>query len=757
MAIFLGLNLPLLLGQAAEHWDGKDCFAPFYHYVASLIRSGALLGWNPFCNGGSPDFVEPQYGAASPVALAFGLLAGPGQLGFHLYWLGLWLFGGLGMYVFARALAAPPWGALVSALGYVLCGFYLGHAEHTSVVYHFSFVPWTVWRVRAAMSTGRWRPACEAGALWGLSALGGNPAIHLPETLFIGVAAPAFLPPVRGGRAAAWRGVRTYGVTLTLLVAVGTLVLLPAYGAFRYEVVGYSHRSLPLPREVVLGQGYGLGWLTALFTPAFVPLAGTVPAWSEFDVAYRLLYCGASVMILAGFAVWRRGAWREWVILAAGLLCLGTAMGTTLPLRGWLYDLVPPTRFVRNAATFRGFFLLAATMLAAVGAARVEATRRAPDAARTLRALTGSAAVGAVLAVVSYLWSVWALPDTLLAQASRMAPWHLGVAWIGTLLVCALAVRREGFRRFLPGVLAVLTAADLSMAFAASRNVAFDVNPSVAALGSAGPAAGPAAPGWPRAAEAPGNSNLYTRRSAFANYTAMRNLIQEDWARRPAMRQFACGTQRVWFATGVPTVPPTVEVYDAFRLRGRALGTLPVVRHERASLLQPPFTGSTLPPDVLAAIAGQPGTRPAHPDPAGSPLPPDVLAAVAVAPPATPVPAEVTAYHANDLTLRVTCPADGYLLVTDRWSRSWQATVDGQPVPVDGGDFLFRLVPVHTGENVVAMHYQIGWWYALIALSWTTLVAVAAGSLRYLLRRGPVPAAVRSGIMPAAPATMAVA
>ena len=733
VVIFTLLNVPLLIGQVAEHWDGEQFFAPFYHHVASLVRSGSLLRWNPFCNGGSPDFAEPQVGAASPLTLLCGLLAGPGPLGFHLYWLGLWLVGGLGMYVLARALAAPPWGALVSALGFALGGFFIGHAEHVSVVYTFAFVPWTLWRVRAAMVTGRWQPACEAGALWGASALAGNPAVHFPAALFLAVAAPAFALPLPTDRAGRWRAARTYAVTMTLVAAVGVVVLLPAYGAFCYEVAGYSHRTLPLPREVVLAQGAGVNWLTALFTPVFVPYREGLPGWSEYDVSMRLLYGGAPTLVLAGFAAWRRRAWTEWTILAGGLLFLGLAMGSTLPLRGWLYDLAPPMRFIRNPGTFRGFFLLATTILAAFGAARVDAARREPGAARHLRALATVAGIGAVLGVASYFWISLSLTDSLAARVPAMAPLHLGLAWVGILMVCLLAARQERFRRFLPGALAALTAVDLAVAFQYSAVAAWEPKPSMFSTGPAGPVDDLGTAGWDRQPEFPDNDNLYTRRPAFVNYTAMRNFIQEDWGGRPGMRAFASGAQRVWFAAGtVPSVPPSVRAYDAFRARGRALGTLPVVRHERAAL-----TGISL---------------------AGPPLSSEVLAAIDAAPPARPIAAEVLGYHADDVTLRVQAPADGWLLVTERWARSWATTVNGQPVPTDGGDFLFRLVPVQAGENVVAMRYRVGWWYALIALSWTTLAAVGLLSWRGRSRRPGTPSAPPVEVRPlrAEPAALAV-
>ncbi len=721
--VFFGANWPLLANRVSERIDGESFFAPFYNYVASLARSGHFMLWDPFCNGGSPDFAEPQLGAFSPVTLLCGLIAGPGPTGFHLYWLGVWFLGGLGMYVLARALSAPPWGALVTALAFVFCGFYIGHAEHLSAVYSLSFVPWVLWRVRAAMVTGRWRFACEAGALWGLAALAGNPAVHIPTAMFVGVVALAWLPPV-GPDGAQWPRWRIYVITMALLAGVGALVLAPAYGSFRYEVAGYSHRTLPLKRGVVLDQKFGWSWLTALATPAFVPFNG-MSGWAEFDISMREIYFGAAVPVFAAWTVWRqRARWQTWLVLGMGLLALGISMGSLLPFRTWLYDGLPFTRYFRHAPMFRGFFVLAMGMLAAPGTAFVESCwRDRATAGKNLRPLAIIAGVCALLGVGSYVWVSLDLPDAAAARLSPLAPWHAGLVWVGLAAFCAAAVRWAGFRRFLPGALVALTALDLTGAYALTGHVAHQDKPSVVAAGPVQPLTDLGPDGFSRTIAALYNTNLYDRKPVFVSYTAMRNFSQEFWGLDRLLRPYVLGPQRVWFAAHVPTVPATPEVFEKFVQRAHAMNALPVVRQERASLLAP-GAGLTL----------------------------DALDALAAAPAAQPLDCRVLAYHDNDFTLQVTCPTDGYVLVTDRWSRSWQATVNGRPVPVDGGDFLFRLVPVQAGENVIAMRFYVPWVYALVALSWSTLAVAgiaalwrlrhpAAGAVPLPIGHGPVPAA----------------
>lgn len=723
VAVLCGANWRLLAGRVTEHWDGEQFFAPFFSLLARTARSGHCLLWNPFSAGGSPDFAEPQVGAFSPVTLLFGLIAGPSPFAFRLYWLGLWLLGGLGMYVLARALSAPPWGALIAGLGLGFSGFYVGHAEHTSVIYSFAFFPWIVWRVRAAMRTrGVW-PALEAGALWGLCALGGNPAVVIPGALFVGVVALAWLPDARPGLPA-WGRWRVYARTMGLLAVVGIVVLAPTYLSFRHEVAGFSDRSLPLPREVVLPpQSLGFKWLLNVASPMILIGTYQSPGWPSLDICYLPLYFGAALPVLAVFALWRRRAgWEPWAVAGAGLLFLGFTLGSALPLRGWLYDLLPPTRFIRHPPMFRGFFLLAVAMLAAAGTGILEEHRRTAKPGNppwhALAVVAGTLATGSVAA---FAW-VLSTPPTVQGESLLpVASLHLAVAWVGLTLLCLAAARRAGVRPYFPAGLALLAAVDLTGAFAFMDNVLYNTSPPPDAPAPTLPLLelGPA--GFARVASAHGNRNLYALRPAFISYTAMVNPVRTEWEKDGLLVSKVIGPQRLWFADAAPVVPPSPAAFAAFQRRSHEVNGLIVLRHTRADLLADP---ADVPPDR-------------H------------LAAIATAPPAESVVARVDRYRADDLALSVACPRAGFLLVTDRWSRSWTATVNGEPVPVDGGDFLFRLIPVAAGENRIEMKFQPPGVFPLVALSWGTLAVVGVGSLRRIPRRRKFLPPPVSGIRPA--------
>jgi uncharacterized membrane protein YfhO len=112
----------------------------------------------------------------------------------------------------------------------------------------------------------------------------------------------------------------------------------------------------------------------------------------------------------------------------------------------------------------------------------------------------------------------------------------------------------------------------------------------------------------------------------------------------------------------------------------------------------------------------------------GSSAAPDAtaLASISRLAAAQQVPAQVVSYTPNSLKIKVSCPEDGWLLVTDRWAAGWRGKANGDPLEVLGGNFIFRAVRIHAGENIVQFYYPQPLYFALVLLSWTTLAAVFA-------------------------------
>ena len=693
VALFFAANFQLLAGWATEHWDGEQFFAPFFAYLSSVVRSGHWLLWNPFSNAGSPDFAEPQVGALSPITLAFAAIGGPGPVAFRLYWLAVWLFGGVGMFAYARSLGAPPWGRLLTGAGFVFSGYYLGHAQHVSVVHAISFLPWIVLRIDRALLTERRGPAMEAGALWGLAALAGNPAVTISTGLFVGAYAAIRL---LDGTC----GVRRIVETLGLFAVVGVMVLAPSYVSFKYESLGYSDRTGVVAREVALTENrIAPGGLTAIFDPYIPSLSRANVLWTGMDGEVSPIYFGAAPLVLALLALAAPGprGWK-WGVLGVGLLFLGFALGTSLPLRGWLYDLVPPTRYFRHPNMFRAYFIFAILALAAVASAHLERWRAQGQApAGVLRRLAIFAAVLAVGGVGSFLW--FFLQAERPGADGEIAMWHSLVAWIGLALLCASAAIWPAMLTRLPAGLVLLTLADLLGAHYLSADSAFAIGRGE--RDRPAPLHSPVELGpdnFARAYVSPANQHLYTHKPVYFSYAALLNGLHRSSAKSDVLMGFATGEDRVWFAKEAVEAPVSQEAFDLFTMEATERKAPVILRHRRAAMLRQD------PPPALNA------------------------AAIHNAPTAEQIPFEVVTYRPNDLTLKVTCPSDGWVLLTDRWSRSWRATINDGETPIAGGNFFFRLLPVQAGENVIAMRFEPFLLWPMLITSWATLAAIGVAA-----------------------------
>jgi hypothetical protein len=215
-------------------------------------------------------------------------------------------------------------------------------------------------------------------------------------------------------------------------------------------------------------------------------------------------------------------------------------------------------------------------------------------------------------------------------------------------------------------------------------------------------------------------------------------------AENGALMRIATGHERLWFSPAVVEAPLTDEALALLAQETASRGAPVLLHHTREAMLD------------RASQAGAFGRTTGGPPVSGQgdDTVPLEIEAIRRAPSAVRVPFEVQAYRANDLSLKIVCPSDGWLLVTDRWSRSWHATVNGVEVPIDGGNFFFRLVPVRAGVNVVAMEFCPFLLWPLLTASWATLLAVALAAGLRALRRGaarvpvfsttPLPCAVSS-------------
>lgn len=692
-ATLLLANWQLLAGRAYEKWDAYDLGTPYYSILADFIRAGRLLYWNPWIAAGSPDFAVAGLGVFSPDVLLFAALAGPGGKAFQAYWLCVWLLGGLGMLLLARHLRAPVWGGLVVSLGFVFSGFYTGHAEHTGVLYSHSFLPFIIWRLDVSLRERRIVAAAQAGACWGLSALAGYPAFTICTVALMVAWTVGRCFFARKTERAQWK----QGLLMLMMAgAVGIAVLLPSYASAAYEGRGYSDRSGPLPRDFALASGLHPGALATFTSPSVVELKlAERSLWAYTDVSSISVYTGSITLLLAliGLASGRQRRWR-WYVLGMAFFALACAMSQALPLRGWIYDLVPPTQFFRHASMLRGYFLFLISILALFGSAEIVRSRRV-----AIRKFIIIAPLLAICATIVFLL-ITSMAEADYPQWPLTAA-HFVLVWGGLLIIAlALRSRMSTASRFLPGLLLILALTDGLATIHLSEGTLYQKGPRPALPipATSSIALGPS--GFQRAlGSGAANINLLFKVPTLTNYTPFKNRFHEAIAASPALRTMALGDNRIWFAPGPPEVPLTESAFVEFANQVKTLKAAVIVRHSRAVML---------------------GEKPSSEKPAE---------ALPAASPAISVSATIIDYQPEKLVLDAVVPADGWLMITDRWSRSWSATVNGVAQPVWGANFIFRALPVVQGNNRVDFSFHPRGLPALLIVSWSTLAIIALLSL----------------------------
>jgi len=62
--------------------------------------------------------------------------------------------------------------------------------------------------------------------------------------------------------------------------------------------------------------------------------------------------------------------------------------------------------------------------------------------------------------------------------------------------------------------------------------------------------------------------------------------------------------------------------------------------------------------------------------------------------------------QSDKLTIQVTTPEEGWLVLSDTWYPGWHAWIDDQSAEIHQADFLFRAVKVPAGQHTIRMAYQ---------------------------------------------------
>ncbi len=393
-AFFWQFLTPIPEDQASlAEGDFSGQFVAFGAYQAARLWRGEVPLWNPYNNGGLPFLADTQSAVFYPPRLITVALAGlAGEWTYHtleLEMLAHVLLGSILMYALVRRLTAGQpgsvFGGLVGAVTWSYGGFMTGYPPlQLAVLEAAIWGPLILLGVHEATAGERirWPWLAMSGLALGLCLMAGHPQT---AWLLIGLLLALLAYRVYLRR---WHwAIFVIGGALVggLAGALAAVQLLPGLEYLPNTTrIGYTFAAK--------SGGFPIYDAIQFLFPRVVSV------WSP-------LYVGIGGLILAGAALRLRvHDWAFWG--GAALAGLGLSFGQNTVIYGLLYNLLPGLRLFRGQERAALIVALTLSVLAGLGAVRLTMWSQEHDPRRMLkRVLTGLlAGMGLVTAVVFVLW-----------------------------------------------------------------------------------------------------------------------------------------------------------------------------------------------------------------------------------------------------------------------------------------------------------------------------------------------------------------
>jgi hypothetical protein len=768
----------LLLGGQALFWGLPLLqFYPWHKLVLEMIRAGHAPLWTHALGNGAPLAANLQSAAFYPLNFVYLIFPVERAMGYsvvlHV------ILAGLFMRAYGRAVGLGRFAATVAALSYMLSGFIVGRGQFLSMVNAAAWLP-LLFLLAERLARRRGLPvagvrlvdAAALGLALGVQFLAGHAQLWYYGLWGLG----AYL---------VWRAIalsaeeekRARGVALSVGLFALAVLIAVAVAAVQVgptlELAWLSQRAGGVAWDFAMTYSFWPWRIITLFAPDFFgnPAHGDYWGYANYweDAAYigvlpLIFALMAAISMVARLTRVGKGPGEKgkafplspspflfFSLLAA--LSLLLAMGQNTPLYPLVFRYVPGFGLFQAPARLLYLYTFAAAILAGFGAEVFRATERSRFVCRL--AIAGAlSAFGAALAVQFLAPSV---EPTFISAASRFA--------LLAAVAAALLLKRDAGRweSWWAAAATAFVAVDLLL-------FGYPLNPTID----------------PALYRAPTRSGAFLRERAGVegdfryhvpaafDYDARFNryLLFEDFG-PPELEHWLGLRESLLPNMAVYEGLASADNYDPLlvgryaelmgylekaspegALRLLRLMNVGYVCGEPYSPAQPLVFSDTVaiyrvenplprayfvptarivadPQQLLAELAG-PSFDPHRELLLEST---DRLTTYLPIQPATP-PAVSLHYRPNGVTINVTAPQPGYLVIGHTYHPGWQASVDGQPTSVLRANFAFQAVALPEGEHTVRLDFAPLSFRLGLAVSLCTLTVMAVGLAGAYFKQG---------------------
>lgn len=721
---------PMLLRGEILYWGTPLLqFLPWHSFALDSLAAGSVPLWNPWLGMGAPLLANHQ---SAVLYLPNLLLAVVGPAWGHglLVWLHL-LWAGTGMIVLCRRLGIGTLGQAIAAGAFPMSGYVVARVSFLSMNAALAWVPWVVWAAlrvaraaRAGSSSGERRTAVAALALLvAFQWLAGH-AQTAWYTLWIVSGWMLWDASREGGRPVVLRTVALGLAAMITAVGLTAVQLLPTLEYWRE-----SQRAAGVDPTTALTYSLWPWRLLGTVAPDLFGSPARGDYWGYGNYWEDALYVGMIPLLLALASMWRglrgRASSRPgFVRLQVGLAGVGVlfALGSHTPLYTWLFGHVP-TFNAFQAPTRWSLILIFSLVILSAHIADVWAELKGRGL-YWVRLGTAGAGAGLLVSLAAMqvplpiepsipralagacFWLLLAGMLALLRGKLQISQWAWAVAVVVSAdLVAAgwglnpsapigLVTGPTAIRKLAPGGHRLFMSADLEYQIKFLQTHRFDRFLPLSEWGVVRES------GLPNTAFLEGVASVN-------NFDPLISARFAEWAERleePGwLERWLPVLDVAWRAAPKEgSAPGAIYLEVPGASRARVVGSAVCVSDSAeawALLSRPDFDLSrTVVVENCRNASGGVGT--ARVEPSADP---------------------------NSVTVTVSAPDGGWLVLSDSWFPGWNASVDGQSTQVFAADVIFRAVWLPPGARDVEFIYRpwtfaAGVWISLLSwLAWAGL------------------------------------
>jgi len=344
-------------------WDLVDFGYPVAIFNSDCLRDSVFPLWNPYIYGGKPHVSNPQVCLFHPLNLLLAILKGYSLELLQVQLFVTFFIAGVFMYCCLRSFCLSVAASLVGAISFLGCGFFVGNAEHFTLVNTLAVFPLALATVNKLIESPGRLTCCRGALVIPILAVCGYPSMLVLSLcmLFIFGIVKIWLVD-RGLRRGLMAKETLYLVAFFAMgTAAAAFLLIPAF-----ENAFLSVRSSGAPIESIRANSLPPRYLLSMPYP-FVALWQFTPIRTE--ITLRNCSIGLLGFFLAVYHLVYSTSRLRFAFLPLLLINLMMMLGTNIPAYNALIEYVPGIKHVRHPALdFRAFFLFFMCLLAGFGA-----------------------------------------------------------------------------------------------------------------------------------------------------------------------------------------------------------------------------------------------------------------------------------------------------------------------------------------------------------------------------------------------------